>query len=106
MWDHRALDINEPVRTPVVATKNGKVAEVYAGGWNWGYGTHVVVDHGDGSRSLYAHMSAVNVSVGSPVVGGQTVVGYVGLTGRTTGPHLHFEIRKNNVTVNPLSFLR
>jgi len=104
-WYHMAYDIAAPIGTPIVATKDGVVKEVFVGGWNYGYGTHVVVDHGDGYTSLYAHMSAVAVGVGQRVVGGSTVVGYVGLTGRTTGPHVHFEIRKNNVTLNPSIFV-
>jgi murein DD-endopeptidase MepM/ murein hydrolase activator NlpD len=104
-WYHMAYDIAAPIGTPIVATKDGVVKEVFVGGWNYGYGTHVVLDHGDAYTSLYAHMSAVAVSVGQRVVGGSTVVGYVGLTGRTTGPHVHFEIRKNNVTINPAIFV-
>jgi len=104
-WYHNALDIANSVGTPIVATKNGTVAAVYTGGWNFGYGTHVVIDHGAGITSLYAHMSSVNVSAGQEVAGGKTVVGWIGMTGRTTGPHVHFEIRRNNTTVNPLSFL-
>jgi len=105
-WYHMAYDIADPVGTPIVATKNGTVAEVYVGGWHYGYGTHVVISHGDGYSSLYAHMSAVNVSVGQSVIGGKTVVGFIGLTGRTTGAHVHFEIRKNDITLNPANFLR
>ncbi|MDE2025353.1 MAG: M23 family metallopeptidase [Patescibacteria group bacterium] len=104
-WYHMAYDIAAPIGTPIVATKDGIVKEVWVGGWNYGYGTHVVLDHGDGYTSLYAHMSAVGVSVGQHVVGGQTVVGYVGMTGHTTGPHVHFEIRKNNITLNPSVFV-
>lgn len=105
VWYHMALDITNPIGTPIKATKNGKVISVEVGGWNYGYGTNVVVDHGDGITSLYAHMSAVAVSAGQDVVGGQTVIGYVGVTGHTTGPHLHFEIRRSGVTTNPLSYL-
>lgn len=106
VWYHMALDITNPIGTPIVATKNGKVTRVEVGGWNYGYGTNVVIDHGDGLSSLYAHMSAVNVHIGEDVIGGQSIVGYVGITGHTTGPHLHFEIRRNNITINPLSYLR
>ncbi len=106
VWYHMALDIAAPIGSPIVATKNGKVLRVEVGGWNYGYGTNVVVDHGDGITSLYAHMSAVAVSVGQDVIGGKTIVGYIGVTGHTTGPHVHFEIRKNNVTVNPLPYVQ
>ena len=104
-WYHMAYDLAAPIGSPIVATKNGIVKEVFVGGWNYGYGNYVVIDHGDGYSSLYAHMLGVNVSVGQQVSGGSTVVGWIGLTGRTTGAHVHFEIRKNNVTINPASFL-
>ncbi len=105
IWYHMAYDLAAPVGTPIKATKDGVVSKVVVGGWNTGYGTFVMVDHGDGYSSLYAHMEAVNVHVGESVVGGQTVVGFIGLTGRTTGPHVHFEIRKNDITINPAIFV-
>ncbi len=105
-WYHMALDIAAPYGTPIVAAKSGTVIEANTGGWNYGYGNDVVIDHGNGYRSLYAHMEAVNVSVGQQVTGGSTVVGWIGLTGRTTGPHVHFEIRLNDVTQNPLPYLQ
>ena len=61
-------------------------------GWNGGYGNYVVIQHGNGSQTLYSHASSVIVSVGQHVEQGQ-VVGYVGRTGKATGPHVHFEIR-------------
>ena len=105
-WYHMALDLAAPYGTPIVAAKSGTVTEANSGGWNYGYGNEVVIDHGDGYKSLYGHMEAVNVSVGQQVVGGSTVIGWIGMTGRTTGPHVHFEIRRNGITVNPLSFLQ
>jgi murein DD-endopeptidase MepM/ murein hydrolase activator NlpD len=105
-WYHMALDIAAPYGTPIVAAKSGVVIEANSGGWNWGYGTSVVIDHGGGYTSLYGHMEALNVSVGQNVIGGQTVIGWIGMTGRTTGPHVHFEIRQGGVTVNPLSFVQ
>jgi len=105
-WYHEALDLAAPYGTPIVAAKSGVVAEANTGGWNYGYGNDVVIDHGGGYKTLYGHMEAVNVSVGQQVVGGSTVIGWIGLTGRTTGPHVHFEIRQNDVTVNPLPFLQ
>jgi murein DD-endopeptidase MepM/ murein hydrolase activator NlpD len=105
-WYHEALDLAAPYGTPIVAAKSGVVIEANTGGWNYGYGNDVVIDHGGGYKSLYAHMEAVNVSPGQQVVGGSTVIGWIGLTGRTTGPHVHFEIRQNDVTVNPLPFLQ
>lgn len=105
-WYHMAYDLAAPIGTPIVAAKNGIISHVSVGGWNWGYGTYVEVDHGNGYKTLYAHMEAVNVQVGQAVTGGQTVIGFIGITGRTTGPHVHFEIRYNDVTVNPENFLR
>ena len=105
-WYHMALDLAAPYGTPIVAAKSGVVTEANTGGWNYGYGNDVVIDHGGGYSSLYAHMEAVNVSPGQQVVGGSTVIGWIGLTGRTTGPHVHFEIRVNSVTVNPLPYLQ
>ena len=105
-WYHEALDLAAPYGTPIIAAKSGTVVEANTGGWNYGYGNDVVIDHGGGYKTLYAHMEAVNVSPGQQVVGGQTVIGWIGLTGRTTGPHVHFEIRINDVTVNPLPYLQ
>lgn len=105
-WYHMALDIMSDVGTPVVAAQSGTITKVNVGSWDGGYGTNVIVDNGAGDSSLYAHMNSVNVSVGDRVVGGRTVVGWVGMTGRTTGPHLHFEIRKGGAPVNPISYLQ
>lgn len=105
-WYHMALDIAGPYGTPIIAAKSGVVTEASAGSWNYGYGTDVVIDHGNGYKTLYGHMEALNVSPGQQVVGGSTVIGWIGLTGRTTGPHVHFEIRLNDVTINPLPFLQ
>lgn len=105
-WYHMALDITADVGTPVIAGETGKVSLATSGGWNGGYGTHIIVDNGTGFETLYAHMSGLNVSAGDTVVAGKTIVGWVGLTGRTTGPHLHFEIRKGGALVNPLSYLQ
>jgi len=105
-WYHEALDLAAPYGTPIVAAKSGTVAEANTGGYNYGYGNDVVIDHGDGYKTLYAHMEAVNVTAGQQVVGGSTVIGWIGMTGRTTGPHVHFELRQNNVTINPLPYLQ
>lgn len=105
-WYHTALDLGAPVGTPVLAAQSGSVAAVYTSGWNFGYGTHVIIAGDNGYSTLYAHMNGVNVSGGDRVTAGRTVVGWVGLTGRTTGAHLHFEVRSGGGNVNPLSFLR
>lgn len=104
-WYHMALDITAPVGTPIVAANSGRVSSVNLGGWDGGYGNNVYIDGDNGYQTHYAHMVNANVSVGDSVVAGRTVVGWVGLTGRTTGAHLHFEIRRGGVLLNPLSFL-
>ena len=105
-WYHMAIDITSSVGTPLVAAHNGTVTKVNIGTWDGGYGTSVYVDNGAGIESHYAHMSGVNVSVGQQVVGGRSVIGWVGLTGRTTGAHVHFEIRNNGALVNPMNYLQ
>lgn len=105
-WYHMALDITSPVGTPIVAAQSGKVTLASAGTWDGGYGTRVVIDNGAGMSSNYAHLSGLNVSAGDDVVAGKTVIGWVGLTGRTTGAHLHFEIIRNGSLVNPLPYLQ
>lgn len=100
-WYHPGLDIESPVGTPVMSAQSGTVLQVFVGGWNGGYGTHVLVQGNDGNVTLYAHMSGVNVTAGQAVSAGGTMVGWVGMTGRTTGPHLHFEVKG----ANPLSYL-
>lgn len=104
-WYHKAVDLGAPLGTPIVAAHTGVVSEAIAGGWNYGYGTHVIISGDNGYQTMYAHMSALNVSSGQRVVAGSTVVGWVGLTGRTTGPHLHFEVRSGGAFYDPLSFL-
>lgn len=105
-WFHKGIDIGTPFGAPIVAAQNGKVIEAYSGGWNYGYGIYLVVAGDNGYDTLYSHLSGLNVSVGDRVIAGQTVLGWVGMTGRTTGPHLHFEIKGAADYFNPLSFLR
>lgn len=105
-WYHTAIDITDPVGTPIVAAQNGTVIKSLVGTWDGGYGTNVAIDDGNGNQTLYAHMSGVNVGVGDSVVAGKTVIGWVGMTGRTTGPHLHFEVRRGGVLVNPLAYIQ
>lgn len=105
-WYHKGIDITSPVGSPIVAAQSGKVIEVHTSGWHGGYGIHLVIQGDNGQSSLYAHMSGVNVSVGDTVSAGSTVIGWVGLTGRTTGSHLHFEIKSSNGFLNPISALR
>lgn len=103
-WYHQAIDIANKAGTPILAADSGRVAVV---GWpdNTGYGNRVVIDHGNGFATLYAHLSRWTVSVGQSVRRGD-LIGYMGSTGRSTGPHLHFEIRVNGQIQNPLNYLR
>lgn len=105
-WYHMALDVAAPVGTPIVAAKSGVITSVSVGSYDGGYGNNVIVDHGGGYTTHYAHMSNVNVNAGQNVVGGSTVIGWIGLTGRTTGPHLHFELRQGGSLINPLPLLQ
>jgi murein DD-endopeptidase MepM/ murein hydrolase activator NlpD len=100
---HTGLDIGANFGTPIGAADNGVVSLVNFG-WGGGYGNYVVITHGNGYATLYAHLSAINVSVNQAVQQGQTI-GAEGSTGNSTGPHLHFEIRLNGVYQNPLSYL-
>jgi murein DD-endopeptidase MepM/ murein hydrolase activator NlpD len=105
-WYHMALDIAAPIGTPLIAASSGTVDYVSVGTYDTGYGNNVWVNKGDGVRYHYAHMESVNVSVGQHVTGGQTVIGWIGVTGNTTGPHVHFEIQVNGSLVNPLPYLQ
>ena len=99
---HKGLDIAAPAGTPVVAAASGTVTQA---GWNsGGYGYLVVISHGNGVETYYAHNSSVAVSKGQSVSAGQ-VISYVGSTGQSTGNHLHFEIRVNGQTQNPQNYL-
>ncbi len=89
---YNAVDIAPRAGTPVVASAAGTVIVSRSSGWNGGYGTYIVIQHDNGTQTLYAHNSKNEVSQGDTVEQGQ-VIGYVGSTGRATGPHLHFEIR-------------
>jgi murein DD-endopeptidase MepM/ murein hydrolase activator NlpD len=94
---HNGLDIRGRVGQPVYAAMSGRVSFV---GYDAVYGNHIVIAHHSGYRTMYAHLSAVNVKQGARVSTGQTI-GRVGNTGASTGPHLHFTVYKNGVTVNP-----
>jgi len=103
-WYHPGDDIANRAGPPVYASAAGTVV---VAGWpdNYGYGNRVVVDHGNGYQTLYAHLSNIYVSVGQSVSRGQSV-GKMGSTGRSTGTHLHFEIRYKGIAVNPLAILK
>lgn len=102
-WYHMAFDIASNSGPAIIAADTGTVT--YAGCINWGYGCHVMVDHGNGYQTLYGHMSAISVSAGQAVGQGQQL-GIMGSTGRSTGPHLHFEIRLNGALQNPQNYLK
>lgn len=90
---HNGVDIGRlPVGSPVMASADGTVIIAKTSGWNGGYGLYIVVSHPNGTQTLYSHLSRVSVSTGQRVEQGQTI-GTLGNTGKSTGPHLHFEIR-------------
>lgn len=89
---YNGVDIAAPTGTPILASADGQVVVARPSGYNGGYGLYVVIKHSNGTQTLYAHMSKVNVSVGQSVAQGQ-VIGAVGNTGKSTGSHVHFEVR-------------
>ncbi len=103
---HYGIDLRAAVGTPIAASDGGKV--IFAGrmsGISASYGNLIMIEHPNGYRSYYAHLSSFAVKEGDQVYQGQ-IIGKSGATGNVTGPHLHFEIRKNKVTVNPLKLLQ
>jgi murein DD-endopeptidase MepM/ murein hydrolase activator NlpD len=99
---HTGVDIDAPYGTPVRASGDGTVTGAQMGA---GYGLEVTLDHGHDVVTLYGHLSAVAVYPGQHVTRGE-VIGYIGESGRATGPHLHYEVRLHNVPVNPYKYLR
>lgn len=101
---HKGIDLGgNAVGTPIYAAKGGTV-KVSSNGWNGGYGNYIVIDHGDGTETRYAHCSRLTVSVGTTVQAGQAIA-EIGSTGNSTGPHLHFEIRENGTPVDPRKYI-
>jgi murein DD-endopeptidase MepM/ murein hydrolase activator NlpD len=98
---HLGIDLAAPNGTTVRAANAGRVL---TSAYHWSYGNYVLIDHGGGIATLYAHLSSNAVSAGETVTAGQTI-GWVGLTGNTFGYHLHFEVRENGGTVNPRNYL-
>jgi murein DD-endopeptidase MepM/ murein hydrolase activator NlpD len=98
---HSGMDFTAPVGTEIHATGNGVVVKVEP--YGNGYGNNVVINHGYGYETVYAHMSKFAVHVGQKIQRGD-LLGYVGNTGTSTGPHLHYEVRKNGNPVNPANF--
>ena len=99
---HKGIDIAAPQGTPIHATADGVVLSA---GLSNGYGREVVLDHGHGMKTLYGHMSGFNVFAGQSVFRGQ-IIGYVGHSGRTTGNHVHYEVKIHDLAVNPHKYLR
>lgn len=98
---HSGLDFSAPSGTPIYATGDGKVEEASLS--DVGYGNHVVINHGYGYRSLYGHMVRIKAKRGQTVNRGD-VIGWVGSTGKSTGPHCHYEVSKNGIKVDPVYF--
>ena len=101
---HGGTDIGASYGSAIYAAGSGTVVTAYNNSaYNGGYGNYAMINHGNGIQTLYAHMSVCSVTVGQTVSAGQTI-GYVGSTGRSTGPHLHFEVRVNGSRVDPQSY--
>ncbi|MFW5944690.1 MAG: M23 family metallopeptidase, partial [Bacteroidota bacterium] len=98
---HNGMDFTGPIGADIYATGKGVIEK--AGYSAYGYGKEVVIDHGYGYKTIYAHLDEINVEKGDTVSRGK-VIGTLGNTGRSTGPHLHYEIRKNNRAVNPFHY--
>jgi len=103
-WRHNGIDIGNKVGTPIYAADDG-IVEIARGGYNGGYGNTIVINHGGGRKTRYGHASKLFVKVGDEVEKGENIAA-MGSTGRSTGPHLHFEILINGVRYNPLNYVR
>ncbi len=102
-WRHFGVDLANSTGTPIYAAESGVIQKA---GWNsGGYGYYIIIDHGRGLQTLYSHASRLLVSVGDQVSKGQ-LIALMGSTGRSTGPHLHFEVRVNGRPVNPLNYIK
>jgi LysM repeat protein len=102
-WRHTGVDIAGPTGSPLYASRGGTVTKSQCG-WNGGYGCYIILNHGNGVETLYAHASQLYISVGESVVQGQTIA-LMGSTGRSTGPHIHFEVRVNGGRANPFNYV-
>lgn len=98
---HSGIDLNSRYGNSVIATADGVVEKA---GWNGGYGKCIVIRHKNGYKTLYAHLSKIKVKKGARVKSGE-VIGNVGSTGRSTGPHLHYEVIKNKKKINPFPYI-
>lgn len=98
---HAGMDFTAPIGTEIYSTGDGIVKEIRSD--EWGYGNHIIIDHGYGYSTLYGHVSRYNVKSGQKVTRGQ-LIAFIGSTGKSTGPHLHYEVRKNGQALNPAFF--
>jgi len=103
-WAHNGLDIANKIGTAIYAAEAGTV-EIAATGWNGGYGNTILINHGNGKKTRYGHLSVLYVKVGNTVEKGENI-GAMGSTGRSTGPHLHFEVVINGTRYNPLNYIK
>ena len=101
MGNHKGIDIAASTGTPIHVAEDGIVTYV---GWMGGYGNLVIVQHGNGYETYYGHCSAFNCNAGDSVSKGD-IIAYVGSTGRSTGPHVHFEVRVNGTIYDPEPFI-
>ncbi|MDE8653776.1 M23 family metallopeptidase [Novosphingobium album (ex Liu et al. 2023)] len=99
---HKGVDLAAPVGTPIYATADGMVSKA---SWFGGYGLFVSLEHGGELETRYGHMSRLNVAEGQRVHKGE-IIGFVGTTGRSTGPHLHYEVRVHGEAVNPIPYMQ
>ena len=99
--NHKGVDLAAPVGTPIYATADGYVSKAE---WFSSYGKYVSIEHGANLQTRFAHMSRIAVDAGTRVKKGQ-LIGYVGSTGRSTGPHLHYEVRIDGKAVNPVPYM-
>lgn len=102
-WIHTGVDIACDFGTTIYAADDGRVEKVVYAKNDYGY--HIIIDHGSGKKTLYGHMSRIIVEPGQSIAKGE-IIGFEGSTGRSTGPHLHFEVRLNGTRVNPLNYVR
>lgn len=102
-WYHQAVDIADNEGQKIKAVATGRVIEI--GYQFWGYGNYIIIEHGENFSSVYAHLEKINVAVGQEVEK-ETILGTVGSTGRSTGPHLHLEIKEDSKNLNPFSVIK
>ncbi|NJO39239.1 MAG: M23 family metallopeptidase [Cyanobacteria bacterium CRU_2_1] len=98
---HQGIDFVAAYGAPIRATATGTVSDA---GWDEGFGNHVIIDHGYGYETLYAHLSKTAVAKGDRITQ-QRIIGYLGNTGRSTGPHLHYAVFRNGHAVDPKKYL-